>query len=240
MPVTGLAASAVVGSLAAAAGYWGVGAVGSRPGRWLTSGTVVSRVRTRHPVVALTFDDGPDPSWTPQVLAALDGPATFFALGEQVRKHPGTARDAVRLGHEVACHGDQHARLVREGPRATFHDLRDAHAAITEATGLAPAFFRPPHGVLTGPALLAARRLGMRPALWSASAGDWRRDATADSICRNALAGARPGAVLLLHDAGGWPGRPAATVAALPDLLRGLRRQGLEPVTLSTLWEGAA
>jgi peptidoglycan/xylan/chitin deacetylase (PgdA/CDA1 family) len=190
--------------------------------------------------VALTFDDGPDPKWTPQVLAALDAPATFFALGEQVRRHPGTARDALRAGHEIACHGDRHAKLVRQGPRATFRDLADAHEAIADATGRAPAFFRPPHGVLTGPALLAARRLGMRPALWSASAGDWQPNATADSICRKVLAAARPGAVFLLHDAGGWPDRPAATVAALPDLLRGLRRQGLEPVTLGELWEVAA
>ena len=235
-----LGTSALVGSALLAGGYWGVGALGSRTGRRLSSRTVVSLVRTRRPVVALTFDDGPDPTWTPQVLAALDAPATFFALGEQVRRHADVARDTVREGHEVACHGDRHAKLVRQGPQATYRDLADAHAAITEATGRAPEYFRPPHGVLTGPALLASHRLGMRPALWSASAGDWRRDATPDSICRDVLSAARPGAVFLFHDAGGWPDRPAATVAALPEVLHGLRRQGLEPVTLDELWRGAA
>ena len=91
--------------------------------------------------VALTFDDGPDPSSTPAVLEALDElgwRATFFMLGEMVRKAPGLAGEVAAAGHEVGVHGDQHRTLLRLGPRTTRDDIRRAADEIASATGVTP------------------------------------------------------------------------------------------------------
>jgi peptidoglycan/xylan/chitin deacetylase (PgdA/CDA1 family) len=89
-------------------------------------------------------------------------------------------------------------------------------------------------------AWIEAPRLGMRRTLWSASARDWEEGATPESITSRILDGAVPGAILLMHDSGGWPGRPARTLAAIPAILEGLGERGLQPVTLSRLISSAA
>jgi peptidoglycan/xylan/chitin deacetylase (PgdA/CDA1 family) len=196
---------------------------------------MISQVPTVAPMIGLTFDDGPDAEWTERFVDALgDARATFFVLGHKVRHRPDLLRMIVDRGHEVACHGDQHRKLTRRTPRGAKSDLRAAHEAIT-STGITPRFFRPPHGLFTLTAWQEARRLGMQPALWSHSGGDWERTATPTSVSRRVLGAAAPGTVFLLHDSGGWPGRPATTLAALPSILEGLQSRGLTPVTLSEL-----
>lgn len=231
------AMAGAMGTLGAIGSYWGIGAVASRPGRRLVSRGLLSTVPTAAPLVALTFDDGPHPVVTPAVAEIL-GPAssTFFVLGVAVRRHPEVAAALVAAGHEVASHGDSHTRLTHLPPRATCADLRRGAAAIAEATGVAPAFYRPPHGLFNLAAWWAAPRLGMRRTLWSASTRDWDPAATPEAITRAALAAARPGAVILLHDGGrDRDGTPRATLVALPAILDGLAARGLSPVTLSAL-----
>jgi peptidoglycan-N-acetylglucosamine deacetylase len=178
---------------------------------------------------AVTFDDGPVPASTPTVLAALDRlgwRATFFMLGVEVRRAPGLAAEVAAAGHEVAVHGDDHASLLRRGPLATLDALRRARDTVAGATGHRPAWFRPPYGVLTGAALAASARLGMRPVLWTAWGRDWRAEATPDSIVADLAAGRLAGGTLLLHDyaaSGSW----RATVAALPYLAELLDRLAL-------------
>src|SRR5258706_9126395 len=112
--------------------------------------------------VALTFDDGPDPLSTPNFLRVLERRrvrATFFLLGRMVRMAPqlaGSIRDA---GHEVGLHGYDHRCLLWRGPRATYDDLARGRDAIAAVTGSVPRWFRPPYGVLTTAAMIAARRL---------------------------------------------------------------------------------
>src|SRR5579884_3956579 len=116
--------------------------------------------------VALTFDDGPHPQATPAILDVLDGlgwTATFFVLGTQVRRYPDVAAEVARRGHELALHGDEHRYLIGRGPRAARDDLRRAFDSVAAVTGQPPLWWRPPYGVLSGPALAAARRLGVRP-----------------------------------------------------------------------------
>jgi peptidoglycan/xylan/chitin deacetylase (PgdA/CDA1 family) len=186
--------------------------------------------------VALTFDDGPDPVLTERFLAALDGvQATFFWLGERVRRWPALAAQAVALGHELACHGDDHRSLARLGPRATVDSLQRGRDAIAAATGAAPGFYRPPYGVFNLAAWIAAPRLGMRRTLWSRWARDWEARATPRLIADRIVGGATPGAILLLHDADGDPGAPERTLRALPWILDGLDARGLRPVGLSRL-----
>jgi peptidoglycan/xylan/chitin deacetylase (PgdA/CDA1 family) len=197
---------------------------------------VLSKATTGRSEVALTFDDGPDPSTTPDILDALgDVKATFFMLGKQVRAHPDMARMVVEAGHEVASHGDTHRRATRMTPSATKADLSLGWATIVDATGRLPRFYRPPHGVFSPSAWQQAARLQMRRTLWSCSAKDWEAGATAEGVTACVLDAVMPGDVVLMHDAGGWPGRARVTAAAIPSLLRGLTERDLRPVTLSAL-----
>jgi peptidoglycan/xylan/chitin deacetylase (PgdA/CDA1 family) len=183
--------------------------------------------------VALTFDDGPHPESTPAILDGLDRlgwRATFFLLGSMVRRYPALATEVVGRGHEVGVHGDGHVSHLRRPPAAVRDDVERGRDAIAEATGDAPRWFRPPYGTLSGGSLSAARRLRLRPVLWTTWGRDWREGATSRSIVTDVAGGLRPGATVLLHDSDytSAPGSWRATLAALPGLAdlfdaRGLR-----------------
>ncbi|SBT40030.1 polysaccharide deacetylase family protein [Micromonospora auratinigra] len=181
--------------------------------------------------VALTFDDGPDPASTPrflEVLAEHRVRATFFLLGTMLRRAPDLGRQLVDAGHEVAVHGWEHDNLLLRGPVATGRDLARTRALIAEVTGRTPRFFRPPYGVLTAAALLAARRSRLRPVLWSCWGRDWTRSATGDSVYDTVRAGLSGGGTILLHDSScvAAPGAWRSALDALPRLLAECRRQG--------------
>ncbi len=153
--------------------------------------------------VALTFDDGPDPGSTPRfadLLASRGVRATFFLLGSMVERSPGLAAELAAAGHETAVHGWDHRHMLLRGPRAVYDDMARARDAVADATGTVPGLFRPPYGVLSTAAAWSARRLGMRPLLWTCWGRDWTREATPESVfatLRRDLAG---GATVLLHD----------------------------------------
>ena len=116
--------------------------------------------------MALTFDDGPDPASTPaflDLLAARRLHATFFLLGSMVARAPQLAAEIAAAGHEIAVHGWDHRYTILRGPGAVFSDLARASDAVSGATGARPRFFRPPYGVLSSGAVLAARRLELTP-----------------------------------------------------------------------------
>jgi len=184
---------------------------------------------------ALTFDDGPHAQGTPAVLELLADArarATFFLVGEQVRRNPGLAREIAAAGHLVGVHCERHRNLLRLTPGQTRDDIERAEAVIAETTGIAPGLYRPPYGVLNGAALRLARKRGWRTLLWSHWGRDWERRATPDSIAARVTAGAARGSVLLLHDADDYsaPGSWKRTVAALPRVLATLAERGLRPV----------
>jgi peptidoglycan/xylan/chitin deacetylase (PgdA/CDA1 family) len=181
--------------------------------------------------VALTFDDGPDPASTPQVLDALDElgvRATFFVLGTRLTEHREIGRRIVDAGHEVAVHGWTHRPHLLRTPAAIFADLRRCAASIETITGRRPRFWRPPHGIPTGAGLLAARRLALRPVLWTADGLDWRHDATPDSIRDRIVAKRGPGGVVLLHDSDALcaPNSWRRAIDALPGILAHCCEQG--------------
>jgi peptidoglycan/xylan/chitin deacetylase (PgdA/CDA1 family) len=182
--------------------------------------------------VALTFDDGPHPAGTPAVLAALaelGWRATFFMLGTQVRAHPALAAAVADAGHEVALHGDEHRYLFTRPHREIRDDLTRGVEALQEATGARPCWFRPPYGVLTAGGLAAARRLALRPLLWTAWGRDWLPAATPRSVVQELGHGVLDGGTVLLHDSDvtSAPGSWRVTVAALPVLAEELARRGL-------------
>lgn len=192
-------------------------------------------IRTRlgdRGAVALTFDDGPHPEGTPAILdelVRLDATATFFLTGEQVLRYPDVAREVAGRGHSVGVHGHRHLLLTLRPPRATWADLARACAVVEQATGTAPRLYRPPYGVANAAVLAAARRLGLRPVLWSRWGRDWERTATAASVAANVTRDLRGGEILLLHDADHYasPGSWRATVAALPAVVAAVDRARL-------------
>jgi peptidoglycan-N-acetylglucosamine deacetylase len=203
-------------------------------------GRVIGLGATAEPMVALTFDDGPSPEWTPGVLDALrdaGGQATFFALGRQVRAHPDIARRIVEEGHELASHGDDHSLLVFAGPRAIVHQFRAAESALADAVdGRASKLFRAPHGFRNPFVSPIAGQQGYRMVGWTGAIFDTARPGV-DAIvarCRNVL---RPGAILLLHDGdgSGQGGDRSQTVEAVPRILESARERGLAVVTVSQL-----
>lgn len=187
---------------------------------------------------ALTFDDGPHPHGTLAVLEALrahGARATFFLVGEQVRRDPALAREIVAAGHTVAVHGDRHRTLLRLTPAQLRDDLRRGAATIAEATGCAPRHYRPPFGIVTGPGLRAAAREHWETVLWSRWGRDWRAGTTAEAIADLLLAGGPPrGDILLLHDADHYaaPGSWRATAAAVGRVLPAGTDAGLRCVAL--------
>ena len=184
--------------------------------------------------VALTFDDGPDPVWTPRVLDALaeaGARATFFVVAPLAGRHPGLLRRAVAEGHEIAFHCTRHAHHDRMGPGEILADAREGLRTLS-ALGHATHDWRAPWGVVTRGTEDAAASLGLRLVGWTADSEDWRGDAAGEMLGRLAPdIGA--GAVVLMHDAVG-PGalrdRCGGTVDLIPPLLSLAASRGLRPV----------
>jgi peptidoglycan/xylan/chitin deacetylase (PgdA/CDA1 family) len=187
--------------------------------------------------LALTFDDGPDPVWTPRLLDALGAagvPATFFLIGERAARAPGLVRRMVAEGHEVGNHSWSHRSLWLCGPRATQGEIRRAHDRLADLTGAAPRHFRPPWGMVNAAMFPVLRRLGERCVFWSIQP-EGRRPAPAATQVDHVLGRAHAGAIVDLHDAEGTPAAPARLMEALPALLEGLRERGYGFTTVADL-----
>lgn len=187
------------------------------------------------PLVALTFDDGPDTKWTPQVLDALAGKgvkATFFVLGREVEKNPQIAARIVREGHSIANHGYTHISLANLSAAQIEMQLSQANSAINAATGVQPRLMRPVGGAYNQTVLDTAARNGFSVILWSVDPQDWR-GASASAIVSRVLTAARPGSIILLHSGEGP--NLQGTVQALPQIIDQLRARGLQFVTIPEL-----
>ena len=201
--------------------------------------------------VALTFDDGPDPLVTPQVLAQLDAAgarATFFCVGDQLRRHPDLARDIVRRGHHIENHTDTHPNLFAAmGWRRMAQQVAGGQAAVEAVTGRAPRFFRAVAG-LRNPWLdpILARQ-GLRLAAWTRRGYD-TRTGDAEAVYQRLTRGLAAGDVLLMHDghAARTPSGQPVVLAVLPRVLAALQAQGLRcvpladaaPETTTMEWQG--
>jgi peptidoglycan-N-acetylglucosamine deacetylase len=187
--------------------------------------------------IALTIDDGPDPSVTPQVLARLDehgAKATFFCIGERVVRYPELAREIARRGHAVENHSQRHrASFALLGPRAIAREVSQAQEAIAVITGSPPLFFRAPAGLRNPLLEPVLRRLGLQLASWTRRGFDTvSRDA--DGVLRKLTRGLGAGDILLLHDghAARTPAGTPVIVEVLPRLLDRCAAASLSSVTL--------
>jgi peptidoglycan-N-acetylglucosamine deacetylase len=204
-------------------------------------------VITRHGAldhkVALTFDDGPDPEWTPRILdalAAVQVPATFFIIGANGELHPEILRREVREGHEIGIHTFTHPNIAAITPTQFQLELTATQRLLASAVGRHSLLFRPPYAVDAEPEtpdqvrpIEMASQLGYLTVGMQIDPDDWQRPGV-DEIVRRTLEDAQNGEgnVILLHDAGG---DRSQTVAAIPKLVGALRAQGFEFVPVAQL-----
>ncbi len=181
--------------------------------------------------LSLTFDDGPDPTWTPQILRQLlscHAAATFFMVGERVLAEPTLARKVLAAGHDIQLHCHRHVRHTELSEVELQHDSESALAAL-ESIGVRPRLWRAPWGVCTDASHRVAERLGLQLVHWSIDTHDWRGDEPQAMLdhARSHLVGS--GAVLM-HDAlgpGARRGDCQNTLALLPRLVTAARAHGL-------------
>lgn len=153
--------------------------------------------------VCLTFDDGPHPEHTPRVLdqlAELNAKATFFMIGDQVRRHPAIVRQVLAAGHSVGSHTQTHCRASQMSAARYVHDAVLGRQQLEQTAGVACPCFRPPFGELTPLSLLGLLRLGMRIVRWSHDPKDFDCsdcESVREWFCSHQPS---PGAILLLHD----------------------------------------
>ena len=182
--------------------------------------------------VALTFDDGPTRRFTPRVLQILEREkvkATFFVLGEMARREPDLVKRIHQAGHLLAAHSYSHPK---RGSLAEWREeMRRTDEAVRAAGQELAPYFRPPHGKITAAVRQAASERGYAIVLYTLLSSDWTRPG-AEALVRQVVRVLAPGGVVVLHDGGG---ERSQTVAALPEIIRGLRQKGLEPVRLDEL-----
>ncbi len=186
--------------------------------------------------IALTFDDGPDPVWTPLVLDALasvQAHATFFVIAPRARRYPSLLARMREDGHDVGFHCTEHVRHDTMTPEAIESDLKSGLTVLADSVRL----WRTPWGVVTPATREVARKHGLTLVGWTTDTGDWRGDTSGEMVSRvegNLL----PRAVVLMHDGIG-PGATrdgcAMTVDAISPLVSLARSRGLEPAYLHAL-----
>lgn len=185
---------------------------------------------TGNKVIALTFDDGPGP-YTAHLLDVLDqygAKATFFLIGSKVSSQANVVRSIHARGHQLGNHSWSHPELPKLPVDQIAGEIDRTNDAIKQATGVTPAILRPPYGAVNGVVLEQLRLRGMSSILWSVDTRDWA-DRNSDIVCSRAVAGARPGAIILMHDI------HQTSVGAVPCILSALKQQGYSFVTVQGL-----
>jgi peptidoglycan/xylan/chitin deacetylase (PgdA/CDA1 family) len=201
-------------------------------------------VDTDAPLVALTFDHGPDPAYTPAVLdalAAAGSSATFFAIGVNARAHPGLVRRVLTDGHQLANHTRSHQTLDRLAERDVVAEVVGGDRMLRAAGSPPTRWLRPPAGRTSAVVAEVAERGGTRTAFWTHDLEDYLCGASARKAVARLVRDLRPGSVLAMHDGGTVAGREQAgqdrrrTVEALPLLLDALRAAGLTGTDLDSV-----
>ena len=185
---------------------------------------------TGNKVIALTFDDGPGP-YTAHLLDILDqygAKATFFLIGSKVSGQASVVRSIHARGHQLGNHSWSHPELPKLSVDQIAGEIDRTNEAIRQAAGVKPSILRPPYGAINGVVLEQLRTRGMSSILWSVDTRDWA-DRNSQIVCSRAVAGARPGAVILMHDI------HQTSVNAVPCILSSLKQQGYSFVTIQRL-----
>lgn len=198
--------------------------------RYMPSEYDFVKPKTPKKVVSLTFDDGPDPTLTPKLLKILkhyNVHATFFEVGSSVIRYPSTSRLVLKYGNQIGNHSWNHPDLTTLSTAKATHQIALTDAAIYKATGTIPSYIRPPYGAVNS-------RIGNlfdRPIVrWNVDSRDWAYLNTPKTV-HHVLATTHPGSIILMHDI------HPTSVAAVPQIIRSLKKRGYTFVTLPTLMQ---
>lgn len=218
---------------------WGVAAIaallmvcGAAHDMLVKESKVVKQVPTTHKVIAFTFDDGPHPGTTLELLRVLrqkEVKATFFILGRNAEQHHAILEQVAAEGHELANHGYSH-RFAKDVSADEYVAEVDRNAAILASVGARPVLFRPPGGSYNDRLVAKLQQKGYTTVLWSVDCRDWARPSV-EQVVQVAAANLKPGNIFLFHD--GQDKLP--TPQAVSILIDKFRAEGYQFVTLSEL-----
>lgn len=201
--------------------------------RTLSYTPLVQTAGAQHREIALTFDDGPGP-FTPQVLSVLERtstPATFFEVGSLLRYfHDSTSR-ILADGYPIGDHTQAHAPMSHLSAADQQSQILQQTSQVGQFGAAFPRMFRPPYGLFNSTTESLLHKYRMLMVLWTIDTSDYRQPGV-DAIVQSVLSGAKPGAIVLMHDAGGIR---SETIAALPLVINGLRQRGYKLVTVPRL-----
>jgi peptidoglycan-N-acetylglucosamine deacetylase len=200
------------------------------------TGQVFWEIKTKEKLVALTFDDGPHPFFTPQILDALakyDAKATFFVIGKEAENYPAIIKRQAKEGHEIANHTYRHNFKDNFNEKVLAEELAKTSKVIEKLTGMKPTLFRPHSGYYYEKNVNTAINNGYRMILWSwhQDTKDWKRPG-AGKITYNVVSDTKPGDIVIFHDAGG---DRRQTVKAVENILKILDEKGYKFVTVSDM-----
>ena len=190
--------------------------------------------RGEPPNVYLTFDDGPDPRFTPRLLDILesyDVKTTFFVTGKKAETHPDIVKAIQRANHTIGNHGYKHKSIFFRSRRDIVDDINKSIGVIADITGCSPKLFRPPHGHITPWFISHTRDLDLKVVLWSRNAGDYLANPPT-VIERRVAWRARPSDIVLLHDGVKYADN---TLMALPRILESLKQRGIYTDALNNM-----
>ena len=205
---------------------------------WEGSKDIIWHVNTKEKMIALTFDDGPSPTFTPEVLDILkkgNAHGTFFVIAHEVEKYPDIVRRMVYEGNEIANHTYNHKYLNNISKEDLRAELNLAESVIKKAVGSKPKLFRPPGGYYNKEIVDVSKEQGYKVIIWSweQQSGDWANPGT-ETIIRRVLKNVSSGNIVVFHDRGG---DRYQTIRALPPIIAELKKQGYKLVTVSEMLE---
>ncbi len=196
---------------------------------------IIRQAVTHQKVMALTFDDGPSPKWTPKVLRVLNQnhvKATFFLIGSHATRHPFLVHQEVEDKMDIGSHGAEHHVLKNQSAAAVRQEV-EANAQILQTLGAPkPTLYRMPGGASDATALTVLGQLGYQVIGWSIDTRDWRHRTTAQAMAQKVEKEASPGAIVIFHDG---PNGSEATVGAIQILIPTLKQEGYQFVTIAQL-----
>lgn len=201
----------------------------------------VSRAAQGKNSVVLTFDDGPDPRYTPRILKILKRhqiKACFFINGVKAKAYPDLTKQIASAGHIIGNHGYRHKAAWLLGPRATISEITKTNLILEEITGKKTIYHRPTWGLHNLVSLWYYWNKDLKVILWTYMSWDWSKRATPAGITSRTLNKLRDGAILILHDgesAGAATGGPERVITALPGILQGITRRNLQVVSVEEI-----
>lgn len=191
-----------------------------------------AKLDSQHKAIALTFDDGPWPKTTTQILDILKEnniKATFFWVGRYLQTYPDIGKQVAAAGHAIGNHTWNH-QYLKYNEEGAAREIDRTSSLIEELTGIQTSIFRPPGGILNNGLAAYAQKKNYAVVMWSADSFDWRT--LTESLMDNVMRQAKSGGIVLMHDGGG---NRARTVKALPDIIARLRKEGYIFVTVPEL-----